>query len=327
MIGQAAEVARALPGVPVQVRWSRPNDLQHDFYRPAMAARLDAALGDDGRVLALGATVASQEIIHTYGARAGAFLARFDVRKHAVEGLFDQPYAFAALRVAHQLASHPVPVGFWRSVGHSGNAFFLESFVDELAHAAGVDPVAYRLGLLEGTGRERTRARAVLELAAARSGWGEGPARAPDGATVARGVALHRSFGSVVAQVAEVSLGAGGAIRVHRVTCGVDCGLAIHPDGVAQQMESGVVFGLTAALFGDVRIEAGRVMPSNFDGYRLLRMAEAPHVATHLVPSAAAPEGVGEIGLPPIAPAVANALFALTGQRLRSLPLRLAASA
>jgi isoquinoline 1-oxidoreductase beta subunit len=327
MIGQAAEVARAMPGVPVQVRWSRTDDLRHDLYRPAMAARLEGALTPDGMVRALQATVASQEVMQAYGARAGARLTRFDVRKHAVEGLFDQPYRVEALRVAHQRATFPVPVGFWRSVGHSGNAFFLESFVDELAHAAEADPVAFRRRLLEGGGRAQQRARAVLDRAALESGWGEPAPRAPDGAPIARGVALHESFGSVVVQVAEVSLAASGAIRVHRVTCAVDCGLAIHPDGIAQQMESGVVFGLTAALFGEVRIEGGRVLPSNLDGYRLLRMAEVPRVVTHVVESAEPPQGIGEVATPPIAPAVANALFALTGQRLRSLPFRRAGMA
>ena len=321
MIAQAAEVARARPGVPVQVRWSRADDLRHDVYRPAAAARLEAALDDAGRVAALQVTAASQEVVRAYGKRSGSWLARLDVGKHTVEGLFDQPYDFGAFRVAHQRADEPVPVGFWRAVGHSMHAFFLESFVDELAHAASVDPITFRRQLLRGEGRAQARARAVLELVAAQSGWGTATQRAPDGAPTARGVALHASFGSVVAQVAEVSCSDSGAIRVHRVTCAVDCGLAVHPDGVAQQMESGVVFGLSAALFGAVRIEGGAVVPSNFDGYRILRMAETPRVVTHLVPSVAPPEGVGEIGLPPIAPAVANALFVLTGQRQRSLPL------
>ncbi len=322
-IGQAAEVAAAMRGTPVQVIWSREDDVRHDFYRPACAARLDAALGADGTVLALRACVASQEITRPYGARSGVRLARFDVRKSSVEGLFDQPYAFGALQVTHQLARHAVPVGYWRAVGHSHNAFFLEGFVDELAHAAGIDPVAFRERLLAGN----ERALAVLRLAAARSGWGSAPGVAADGAPIARGIALHRSFGSIVAQVAEVSLSPSRAIRVHRVTCAVDCGLAINPDGVAQQMESAVVFGLSAALHGEITIVNGRVQQGNFDSYRALRLAEAPEVVTHLVPSGEPPEGVGEAGLPPIAPAVASALFSLTGQRLRRLPLRLAEDA
>jgi isoquinoline 1-oxidoreductase beta subunit len=322
-IGQAAEIARAVRGTPVQVIWSREDDVRHDFHRPAAAARLEAALGPGGDVLALRACCASQEITRPYGARSGARLARFDVRKSSVEGLFDQPYSFGALQVTHQLAQHAVPVGYWRAVGHSHNGFFLECFVDELAHAAGADPVAYRERLLAGN----ARALAVLRLAAERSDWGQPPAPAVDGAPVARGVALHRSFGTIVAQVAEVSLSPTRAIRVHRVTCAVDCGLAINPDGVAQQMEGAVVFGLSAALYGEITIVDGRVQQGNFDGYRALRLGEAPEVVTHVVPSAEPPEGIGETGLPPIAPAVANALFALTKQRLRRLPLRLAEDA
>ncbi len=318
-IGQAAEVARAVSGTPVQVIWSREDDVRHDFYRPACAARLSAALDVTGAVTAFSATVASQEIVRPYGARANALPARFDVRKATVEGLFDQPYMFGSVRVAHRLVSSPVPVGYWRAVGHSHNGFFMECFIDELAALAQVDPIAFRARLLAS----HPRALAVLQLAAAASGWEQPPAAAADGARIARGVALHRSFGSIVAQVAEVSLSPSRTIRVHRVVCAVDCGLAIHPEGVAQQMESAVVFGLSAALFGEITIEAGRVVQGNFDRYPALRMADTPEVMTHLVPSNAPPEGVGEIGVPPIAPAVANALFALTGMRLRRLPLRL----
>mgnify|MGYP001342105842 CR=1 FL=1 len=316
MVGQAAEIARAVPGTPVQVIWSREDDLRHDFYRPAAAARCVASLDANGSVDALDITTATQEVTRPYGRRALVPLARFDIRKGAVEGLFDQPYQFAALRVAHQLAEHPVPVGYWRGVGHSINAFVLESVVDELAALAGADPLAFRLALLS----RHARARAVLEAARTVSAW-DAPAVAADGAPIARGVAFHRSFGSCVAQVAEVSLGADASPRVHRVTCVVDCGLAINPDGVRQQMESAVAFGLSAALWGEVRIESGRVLPGNFDAWRVLRLAEMPEVVTHVLPSTEAPEGVGEIGVPPVAPAVANALFALTGQRARTLPL------
>mgnify|MGYP002780110222 CR=1 FL=1 len=317
MIGQAAEVALAVRGAPVQVIWDRTDDLQHDFYRPAAAAHCAATLGDDGTIAALAITCASQEITRPYGRRSGVPLARFDIRKSAVEGLIEQPYAFPALRVAHHLATHPVPVGYWRGVGHSSNAFFLECFIDELAQVAGHDPLAYRRTLVAAT----PRAVAVLDLVREQSGWDTPLARATDGALVARGVALHRSFGSIVAQVAEVSLDANNAPRVHRITCAVDCGLVINPDGVAQQMESAVAFGLSAALWGDVRIERGQVQLSNFDRWRVLRLHEMPEVTTHIVSSSEPPEGVGEIGVPPIAPAVANALFALTGQRARSLPL------
>jgi len=318
-IGQAAEIARAVPGTPVQVIWSREDDVRHDFYRPACAARLSAALDDDGAVTAFTATIASQEIVRPYGARAEALPARVDVRKATVEGLFDQPYAFASMRVAHRLVTNPVPVGYWRAVGHSHNGFFMECFIDELAALAQVDPLEFRARLLASN----PRALAVLQRVAALSDWGQPPAPAADGARVARGIALHRSFGSIVAQVADVSISAADAIRVHRVVCAVDCGLVIHPEGVAQQMESAVVFGLSAALQGEITIDAGRVVEGNFDRYPVLRMADTPLVITHLMPSTEAPAGVGEIGVPPIAPAVANAVSALTGTRLRRLPLRL----
>ncbi|EWS57815.1 Isoquinoline 1-oxidoreductase subunit beta [Methylibium sp. T29-B] len=206
-----------------------------------------------------------------------------------------------------------MPVGYWRSVGHSHNAFFLESFIDELAHAAQQDPVAYRLALLAGSPRHA----AVLQLAAAQSGWGR-----PLPAGRARGVALHESFGSIVAQVAEVSLAAGGVPRVHRVVCAIDCGTVVNPGIVRQQMEGGIVFGLSAALHGGIDIVAGVVQQKNFPGQPLLTLAESPRIETHLVASEHPPGGVGEPGTPPIAPAVANALFVLTGVRRRGLPLR-----
>jgi isoquinoline 1-oxidoreductase beta subunit len=204
-----------------------------------------------------------------------------------------------------------VPVGFWRSVGHSHNAFFMESFVDELAAAAGADGVAFRRRLLANAPRHL----AVLDLAAEHSQWGQplAPGRA-------RGVALHESFGSIVAQVAEVSVTA-GRVQVHRVTCAIDCGQVINPDTVAQQMEGSVVFALTAALYGEVTIEKGQVQGGNFGEHPLLHLAQAPEVHTHIVPSRRPPGGVGEPGVPPLAPAVANALALLTGVRARRLPL------
>jgi isoquinoline 1-oxidoreductase beta subunit len=203
-----------------------------------------------------------------------------------------------------------VPLGTWRSVGHSQNAFFKESFVDEMASAAGKDPVEFRRTML----LSHPRHLAVLNAAVAKAG------KAPEGR--AHGVALHQSFGAIVAQVAEVSV-QGKQIRVHRVVCAIDCGIAVNPNIIAQQVESAVVFGLSAALGGEITIKDGKVVQSNFADYPVLRMNEVPLVETVIVLSAEPPEGVGEPATPPIAPAVANALFALTGQRLRSLPLRL----
>ena len=215
----------------------------------------------------------------------------------------------------------PLQVGFWRAVGHSHQAFFKEGFLDECAHAAAADPLAFREALLQ----QHPKQLAVLRAAAQAAGWGTPSPPAPDGAKTARGIALHDSFGSTVAQVAEVSLGPDKAIRVHRVWCAIDCGLAVNPAGIRQQMESAVVFGLSAALYGGVEIVDGQVQQGNYHDQPILRLNEAPRVDTIILPSTEHPEGVGEPGLPPIAPAVANALFALTGQRLRSLPLKLSA--
>jgi len=203
-------------------------------------------------------------------------------------------------------------------VGHSHQAFFKESFVDEAAHATGIDPLAFRARLL----LRHPRHLAVLQATAKAAGWGSASPPAPDGAKTARGIALHESFGSIVAQVAEVSMAADKTIRVHRVWCAIDCGTAVNPAGIQQQMESAIVFGLSAALYGQVDIVKGQVQASNFHDQPVLRIHEMPTVQVLIMPSSEHPEGVGEPGLPPIAPAVANALFALTGQRLRSLPLK-----
>jgi isoquinoline 1-oxidoreductase beta subunit len=218
--------------------------------------------------------------------------------------------------VEHVLAHQPVPVGFWRSVGHSYNAFFVEAFLDEVAHAARRDPYEFRRAMLAGAPRHLK----VLETAALKAGWGGTlPAR------TGRGIALAESFHSIVAQVAEVEVGADGAIKVLRVVCAIDCGKAVNPAIVERQMESGIVFGLTAALYGEITLKDGRVEQSNFPSYPMLTMAACPAIETHLVESGWEHlGGVGEPGTPPIAPAVANAVFAASGQRLRKLPLRLA---
>ena len=321
-IAQAAAIAKNAGGVPVQTFWTREQDTQHDFYRPAAVSRFKAGLDAQGRLVAWHNVSAGQAIVPQVLARLfglPASMANSGPDKTTSEGAFDQPYEWPNARVGHETVDLPVPVGFWRSVGHSHQAFFKESFIDEMAHAAGQDTVAFRAALLQ----KHPRHLKVLQTAAAQAGWGTPPANAPDGAKVARGVALHQSFGSIVAQVAEVSLGPDKTIRVHRVVCAIDCGTAVNPNLIAQQMESGIVFGLGAALYGRIDIEKGRVQQSNFHDYPLLRMPDCPAISTHIVPSTAHPEGVGEPGTPPIAPAVANAVFALTGQRLRTLPLKL----
>ena len=314
-VAQAVRVAMDCGGRPVQLIWSREEDTTHDFYRPMQVARLRAAIDAQGRPESLRIQSAGDAITPRWMERGLPTLTGpLDAPdKTAAEGLFDLPYAFASQKMSHVATRMNVPVGFWRSVGHSHNAFFSESFMDELAHDARKDPLDYRRQLLQ----EAPRYLAVLNLAAAKANWG-----APLPAGRARGVALHQSFGSVVAQVAEVSLAAGKP-RVHRVVCAIDCGTVVNPDIVAQQMEGSVIFALTAALYGRIDIHEGEVQQRNFLSYPMVKLAEAPQVETHLVPSLRPPAGVGEPGVPPLAPAVANALFVLTQKRWRSLPFPL----
>jgi isoquinoline 1-oxidoreductase subunit beta len=311
-VAQAVRVALECGGRPVQVAWSREEDMTHDFYRPMHVARLRAALDERGGALSLRIKSAGDAIAPRWMARGIPALAGpvDPPDKTTAEGLFDLPYGFAHQRMEHVATRMGVPVGFWRSVGHSHNAFFSECFMDELAHEAKKDPVAFRRDLLAAAPRHL----AVLDLAAQRAGWG---GVLPAGR--ARGVALHESFGSVVAQVAEVSL-LQGVPRVHRVVCAIDCGTVVNPGIVAQQMEGAVVFALTAALYGRIDIHLGAVQQRNFHDYRMLSLADTPMVETAIVSSYRLPAGVGEPGVPPLAPAVCNALFALTGQRIRALP-------
>lgn len=318
-VGQAVRIAVETEGRPVQLVWPREEDIAHDFYRPAGVAVMQASLDAQGLPTSLAITSAGDAITPRWMERAlPAFAGPIDLPdKTASEGLFDQLYAIPNQRIAHVATHSGVPVGYWRSVGHSHNAFFAESFIDELAHETRQDPVAFRLALL----KEAPRHAAVLKLAAEKAGWpGHGPER-PIAAGRARGVALHESFGSVVAQVVEVSL-VDGRPRVHRVVCAADVGTVVNPGIVAQQMEGGVIFGLSAALFGRIDIEGSAVRQTNFPDYPVLKLADAPRVETHLIASTRPPSGVGEPGTPPIAPALANALFALTGRRLRELPLQ-----
>lgn len=319
-VTEACEVSKAA-GAPVKLVWSREDDIRHDQYRPAARHVLRAGLGADGRVIGWYHHIVCPSILAKFmpGWLPG-FVARLagplkgGVDSNAIEGAPDIPYAIPHLEVRYTQADLGVPVGFWRSVGHSHTAFAVEGFIDELATAAGKDPVEFRRSLLAGSARNL----GVLNLAAERSGWG-----APAPAGRFRGVAVHASFGSFVAQVAEVSV-QNGVVRVHRVVCAVDCGQVVHPDTVVAQMEGSIVFGLTAALKGRITLEKGRVKQSNFHDYRMLTMREMPVVEVYIVPSPFEPGGVGEPGTPPIAPAVANAVFAATGRRIRTLPITLA---
>jgi isoquinoline 1-oxidoreductase beta subunit len=310
MVAQAVAIAKALGGQPVQLIWTREDDIQHDVYRPQALARFSAQLDAQGNLLAWDNKSVSGAIGHQYFPR-NLGLPGIGPDKTTAEGEYDMQYAIPNRRIAHVIADSAVSLGYWRSVGHSHNAFFKEGFLDEVAHAAGKDPVVFRRELL----RDHPRHLAVMEAALARAGT------APEGR--AHGMAVHQSFGSIVAQVAEVSM-VDKQIRVHRVVCAVDCGIVVNPNILAQQVESAVVFGLSAALAGEITLKDGRVQQSNFGDYPVLRMNEAPLVETVIVPSSEPPEGMGEPATPPVAPAVANAVFKLTGQRLRSLPLRLA---
>ncbi len=312
-VAQAVRVAMDCDGAPVQLSWSREEDTMHDFYRPMHVAALRASLDGQGRLTSLRIKSAGDAITPRWlGRNLPAMAGPVDLAdKTTAEGLFDRPYGIPNQLMEHVATRMGVPVGFWRSVGHSHNAFFTESFVDELAASLKQDPLEFRRSLLSGAPRYL----AVLNMAAEKSGWGE-----PVATGRARGIALHESFGSIVAQVAEVSL-LDGRPRVHRVVCAVDCGTVVNPAIVAQQMEGAVVFALTAALHGRIDIQDGVVQQGNFTNYPMVGLAHAPYVQTWLVPSQRPPGGVGEPGVPPLAPAVANALFSLTGKRWRTLPL------
>jgi len=309
-VAEAVQVAKAA-GKPVKTVWTREDDTRGGYYRPAYLHRLRVGVGADGLPMTWSHAIVGQSI--TTGSPFEPFTVKNGVDVTSVEGVADSPYIkdIRDHRVELHSPRSAVPVLWWRSVGHSHTAFVMESMIDELAASAGRDPVEYRRALLA----HHPRHLGVLNLAAEKSGWG---AKLPAGR--ARGVAVHESFGSWLAQVAEVSL-EGGCIRVHRVVCAIDCGIAINPAGVVAQVEGAIAFGLGAALHSKMEIREGRPLQSNFHDYRVLRLDEMPVVEVHIVPSGERPGGVGEPGVPPIAPAVANAVFALTGERLRDLPL------
>jgi len=308
-VTEAVHVAKAAQA-PVKVVWTREDDTRGGYYRPFWYDRISGAVDAQGRPTAWLHRIVGQSIMA--GTAFEAMGVKDGIDQTSVEGASDLPYAVPNVQVELHSPRLPVPVLWWRSVGHSHTAFVVESFVDELAAAAGKDPYAFRRGLLA----KHPRHLGVLDLAAERAGWGK-----PAPAGRHRGIAVHKSFGSYVAQVAEVSLDDRGKIRVHRVVCAIDCGSVVNPDTVAAQMEGGIIFGLSAALYGEITLEKGRVRQANFDDYPMVRLSDSPEIEVHIVPSGEPPSGVGEPGVPPLAPAVANAVFAATGKRLRRLPL------
>jgi isoquinoline 1-oxidoreductase beta subunit len=304
----SAAFASKAAGAPVKLVWSREEDMRHDFYRPAAACRMTAGLDGAGMPVGMTAKVASPSIF----SRVFPQMVKDGVDPMGVEGLAETPYAFGTHRVEYAMKNQGVPVGFWRSVGNSFTAYFQECFMDELAEAAKADPVAFRMSLLKA----KPRFAAVLQKAAELGDWDK-----PVLAGRARGVALHESFGSIVAEVVEISLASATDVKVHQVACAVDCGLVINPDTVEAQMESAIVYGLSGAAYGKIAVEKGRAQQSNFPDYPVVRMAQMPPIKVHIMASSEAHGGVGEPGTPPIAPALVNALAKLTGKRLRSLPL------
>jgi isoquinoline 1-oxidoreductase beta subunit len=304
----AVQIAQHVDG-PVKVVWSREEDIQHDMYRPYYYDRLSAGLDASGKPVAWAHRVSGSSVF----ARYVPFLFKNGLDADAVEAAAEPPYAFPNIHVDYVRVEPPgVPTAFWRGVGPTHNVFIVESFIDELAAVAKQDPVAYRKALLG----HNPRALGVLNLATQKAGWGRS---LPSG--WGRGVSLQFAFGSYLSQVAEVEVAADGSIRVHRLVCAVDCGLAVNPDTIAAQMEGGSIYGLSAVLYGAITLSNGRVEQSNFHDYRPVRIDECPVIETHLVKSDESPGGVGEAATAIVGPAVTNAIFAATGKRIRTLPI------
>jgi isoquinoline 1-oxidoreductase beta subunit len=307
-VTRAVQIAQKVDG-PVKVVWTREEDIQHDMYRPYWFDRLSAGLGEGGKPVAWNHRFAGSSVVARWlppGFNNG-------LDPDSTEGAAKFIYGLPNKHVEYLRVEPPgIPTAFWRSVGPSHTIFVVESFMDELAAAAKQDPVAYRLALLDKT----PRAKAVLALAAEKAGWGQA---LPAG--IGRGVSVQHVFGSHLAQVAEVEVAKDGTVRVRRVVAAIDCGMVINPDTVRAQIESATIFGITAALYGEITLKDGRVEQSNFDTYRVLRLDEAPRIEVHIVKSGEAPGGMGEPGTSAIVPAVANAIFAATGKRLRKMPV------
>ena len=307
-VTRAVQIAMQVEG-PVKVVWTREEDVQHDMYRPYWFDRFSAGLDAKGMPVAWSHRFAGSSVTARW--LPPAFNNGLD--PDSIDGATNLAYALPNMRVEYLRVEPPgVPTAFWRSVGPSHNVFVTESFIDELAAAAKRDPVSYRRALLD----KSPRAKAVLDLVAEKAGWGQ---PLPD--RVGRGVSVQTAFGTYMAQVAEVEVGKDGAVRVRRVVCALDAGAVVNPDTVEAQVQGAVIFGVTAALYGEITIAKGRVEQANFDTYQMLRINEAPAIEVHIVPSLEAPGGMGEPGTSAVVPAVANAIFAATGRRLRKMPV------
>lgn len=304
-IPAAVEASKAI-GKPVKLIWSREEDTTHDAYRPPAYDEVAGGLDADGKLVAWQLHITSPSIT----ARMFPAVVENAVDPFAVEAASNYPYDVPNIAVDYNREEIGIDVGYWRSVSHALNCFVAESFMDELAHAAGKDPYAFRAGLLS----KQPRYQRVLDAAAEKAGWGKAPAGH------FQGIALMEGYGSYLAQVVEVSV-KGGALKIHRITCVVDCGRMVNPNIVDQQVEGSILFGLTAALWGEVTLKGGQVQERNFDRYRLLRLPESPRIEVVLLESTDAPGGMGEPATALIAPALTNAIFAATGKRLRSLPI------
>ncbi len=304
---QVLQVSQMM-GQPVKLVWSREEDTRHDFYRPAAMSHFKVSLGDDGYPTAWHNRMASPSIM----TRVFPNMIKDGIDAMSVEGADDLPFKLTNQRIEAHIVDTGLPVGFWRSVGHSQNAFFVQSFVDELAASAGIDPYVYQMRLLDNHKRHL----GVLSAAVAMAQWPNRSAERP------MGLAVHESFGSYCALVVQLLPVEGKELRIRRISAAVDCGVALNPDTVVAQIESAIVYGLTAAFYGDISIEDGAVVESNFTDYQMLKLAQMPEVNVEIVNSGEAVGGIGEPGLPPLAPALANAVFHATGERIRRLPLR-----
>jgi isoquinoline 1-oxidoreductase beta subunit len=311
-IVEAVSIAKAYgaDGTPIKLQWTREDDILGGLYRPMYFHKLEAGLNDKRELTGWRHVIVGQSIM------ADSFLAgmiKDGIDPSSVEGAASIAYAIPNITVELSTTRTGVPVLWWRVVGSSHTIFAVEAFIDEVAHAAGEDGFTFRRKLLE----HEPRMKAVLELAAEKAGWSSGPMPKGKG----RGIAVAEAFETYVAQVAEVSVDEAGHVKVDRVVCAVDCGTPINPDIIAAQMEGGIGFGLGAVLYGTITLKDGRIEQDNFDSYRVLRMNEMPKVEVHIVPSTQAPTGVGEPGVAPVGPAVANAIFAATGKRIHVLPI------